>query len=423
MTDEEKKQLEEFEKEQEEKKNGKEKEEVKVIEVPKKEEVKEQVKEEVKEEPKQKEEKKENVVVEDKQKEKSLKKLQRIKVKIPTLLISIKSLAALLKAGIPLSETIETISGQSSDENLNSIYSYISQEVKKGTRLATAMRLFPKVFPETIASVVEAGEKGGSLEKNLIFVADTIQKEWEINKKLRGAIIYPVIIMGMTMVEFLGMIFIVLPKLETMFEAFENIPAFTQFIMNASKFIRTNWMIIFGIIFVLVILFVIFLRTKAGKKFTGWLAINFPILKKLFTANILSSFSRTLSILLASGIPLEKSMEIASNTTSNYIYAEILKKVHDGIQHGKDLSISLSEYPKYFNPSFVKMVDIGEISGSLEDNLMYLHEFYAEEVGEMSNNIVTFIEPLLLIIVGVIIGGLGITVLMPIYQLMGTING
>ena len=409
MTEDEKKQLEEFEKEQEEKKKGKQKEEVKE---------EKQQKEEVK-----KEEKKESVVVEDKQKEKSLKKLQRVKVKVPTLLISIKSLAALLRAGIPLSETIETISGQSSDENLNSIYAYISEEVKKGVSLATAMRLFPKVFPETIASVVEAGEKGGSLENNLIFVADTIQKEWEINKKLKGAIIYPLIIVGMTMIEFLGMIFIILPKLEVMFESFDNIPAFTLFIMNASKFIRSNWMIIFGAILVLIIAFVIFLRTKAGKKFTGWLAINFPILKKLFTANILSSFSRTLSVLLASGIPLEKSMEIAANTTSNYIYAEILKKVHDGIQHGKDLSLSLSEYPKYFNTSFVKMIDIGEVSGSLEENLMYLHEFYVEEVEEMSNNIVTFIEPLLLILVGAIIGGLGITVLMPIYQLMGTING
>ncbi len=412
MTEDEKKQLEEFEKEQEEKKKGK-----KAKEEKKKEEQK------TEKEPKRETKKEKNVVIEDKQKEKSLKKLQRVKVKVPTLLISIKSLAALLRAGIPLSETIETISGQSSDENLNSIYAYISTEVRKGTSLATAMRLFPKVFPETIASVVEAGEKGGSLENNLIFVADTIQKEWEINKKLRGAVIYPAIIVGMTGVEFLGMVFVVLPKMEVMFETFDNIPAFTQFIMNTSRFIRANWIIIFGIILALVIAFTIFLKTKAGRKFTGWLAINFPILKKLFIANILSSFSRTLSILLASGIPLEKAMEIASNTTSNYIYAEILKKVHDGIQHGKDLSLSLSEYPKYFNASFVKMIDIGEISGSLEENLMYLHEFYAEEVTEISNNIVTFVEPLLLILVGAVIGGLGITVLMPIYQLMGTING
>lgn len=369
------------------------------------------------------EEKTSQIQIEDKKKAKLLKTLQSYKIKVPTLLISIKSLAALLKAGIPLSETIETISGQSSDQNLNKIYDYISNEVKKGVSLAKAMNLFPKVFPRTISSVVEAGEKGGSLEKNLIFVAETIQKEWEINKKLKGAIIYPVIIVGMTLMEFLGMIFIVLPKLETMFEAFENIPKFTLFIMSASKFIRTNWMYIFVILAIVITLIILYLKTKSGKKFLGWLAIHFPILKKLFIANILASFSRTLSVLLASGIPLEQSMEIASATTSNSIYAGILKEIHQSIHDGKDLSISLAEYPKYFNTSFVKMVDIGEVSGSLEDNLMYLHEFYSEEVTEMSNNIVTFVEPLLLILVGAIIGGLGITVLMPIYQLMGTING
>ena len=363
------------------------------------------------------------IQIDDKKKAKLLKTLQGYKVKVPALLMSIKSLTALLKAGIPLSETIETISEQSSDPKLNKIYGYISSEVKKGVSLASAMDQFPKVFPKTISSVVEAGEKGGSLEKNLKFVSESIQKEWETNKKLKGAIIYPVIIVGMTLIEFIGMIFIVLPKLETMFEAFENIPAFTLFIMNTARFIRTNWMYIFGILVVIIILIILYFKTKSGKKFLGWLAINFPILKNLFIANVLASFSRSLSVLLASGIPLEQSMEISSLTTSNSIYADIFKKIHKSIQDGKDLSISLAEYPKYFNPSFVKMVDIGEVSGSLEDNLMYLHEFYSEEVEEMSNNIVTFIEPLLLILVGAMIGGLGITVLMPIYQLMGSING
>lgn len=354
--------------------------------------------------------------------EKILKKLQGVKVSVPNILVSIKSLASLLKAGIPLSETMETIAGQSSDPNLNAIYEYIAQEVRKGVTLADAMKLFPKIFPETISSVVEAGEQGGSLEQNLIFISDTIKKEWEINKKLKGAIIYPAIIVSMVSVVFLAMIFVIFPKLETMFAAFENVPAFTQGILNISRFIRAKWYFIFGGLAVLAILFAIFLKTKIGKRFKGRVAINFPVLKNLFISNILSSFSRTLSVLLASGIPISKSLKIAANTTSNYIYAEMLDKVHESVESGDALSISLGKYPKSFNKSFVKMVEIGEASGSLEDNLMYLHEYYAEEVSEMSANIVTIVEPVLLILVGVIIGGLVITILMPIYQLMGTIN-
>jgi len=116
-------------------------------------------------------------------------------------------------------------------------------------------------------------------------------------------------------------------------------------------------------------------------------------------------------------------MGITATTTSNFLYAAVLYKINSDIENGKDLSISLSQYPQYFNNSFTKMIDVGEVSGTLEDNLMYLHEYYSDEVTEMSNNIVTFVEPLLLILVGAVIGLLGVTILMPIYQLMGTING
>jgi type IV pilus assembly protein PilC len=313
-------------------------------------------------------------------KRKSLKSLQRITISTSNLLISIKSLAALLKASLALSETIKTMSEQSNDQNLNHIYRYIHGEIEKGSTLSEAMKLFPKVFSETVVSVVDAGERGGSLETNLIFIADSIKKEHELNRKLKGALIYPLIIISMTLAEFIGMIFIVLPKMENLFSSFPNIPKLTVF------------------------------------------SINFPILKKLFTSNILASFSRTLSVLLASAIPIETALAISSSTMSNYIYSNIIKDIQKNVVEGKNLADSLAQYKKYFNPSFIKMIDIGEISGTLEENLMYLHEYYADDVTEMSNNIITFIEPLLLIFVGVIIGVLGLTILMPIYQLMNSIN-
>ena len=355
-------------------------------------------------------------------KDKELRKLKRLRVSIPQLLISIKSMSALLKAGVALSETIKTLSTQSSDENLNKIYTYINKRIDSGDTLAESMSLFPRVFSETIVSVVEAGEEGGSLEKNLIFIAETIKKEHELKRKLKGAIIYPVIIIGLTLSEFIGMIFIVLPKLEDLFSSFPNIPPFTLFVMNVAKYIRTNWLPILAIIIFIVICIIAFLKTKLGKRFISWLSINFPILKKLFTSNILASFSRTLSVLLKSGIPIARSLEITSATTSNYIYSKILKTVYGNVKKGQELSTSFAEYDRYFTKSFLKMVSVGETSGTLEDSLMYLHEYYSEEVEEMSNNIVTFVEPLLLIFVGLIIGLLGATILLPMYQLMGSIN-
>lgn len=353
---------------------------------------------------------------------KEYKKLKKVSVSMPNLLLSIKSLSTLLRASIPLSEAVKTLSEQSTDLNLNKIYKYIAEEIDTGSTLASAMRLFTKVFPETVASVVEAGEMGGSLENNLVFIAESLKKEWELQKKLKGAVIYPVIIVSLTILMFIAMIFFVFPKLETLFEAFENLPALTTTILKIATSIRENWIPILLIILVFIIGLSIFLKTKMGKKFISWLSLNFPILKKLFKSNILASFSRTLSVLLASGIPIAKALEITANTTSNYKYAEILSDICKKISSGKDLSISLSNYPDFFDPSYVKMIDVGEVSGTLEENLMYLHEYYSEDVDEMSNNIVTLVEPLLLILVGGIVGLLGMTVLMPIYQLMGTIN-
>jgi type IV pilus assembly protein PilC len=192
--------------------------------------------------------------------------------------------------------------------------------------------------------------------------------------------------------------------------------------MNTAQSIRDNWLIIAIVIFVLLLLFSIFLRTKQGNIFLSWLALHFPILNRLFVNNTLASFSRTLGVLLASGIPLSKALKISTNTVNNYMYSKVLESVYNDIKSGKNLALALAAHPDYFNKSFIKMVEIGEMSGTLEENLMYLHEYYSDEVTEMANNIVTVIEPLLLILVGVIIGLLGVTILMPIYQLMGSIN-
>ncbi|MBI2356805.1 type II secretion system F family protein [Candidatus Dojkabacteria bacterium] len=358
----------------------------------------------------------------EKKKEKELRQLKGITISTSNLLISIKSFAALLRASISLSDAVQTMSEQSNDKNLNRIYAFMHREIEEGSSLSKAMKLFPKIFPETMVSVVDAGESGASLEKNLLFIAETIKKSYELNRKMRGALIYPSIIITLTLLEFTGMIFIVLPKMEELYKSFTNVPPLTIFIMEKAQAIRDNWLTIFAIALAILITFIIFLKTKYGKYFTSWVSINFPILKNLFISNILASFSRTLGVLLASGLPLSKAMLIAANTMNNQIYQKILMVIHKNIDDGQNMATSLSQHGNYFNKSFIKMVEIGEISGTLEENMMYLHDYYSDDVTEMSNNIVTLVEPLLLILVGIIIGLLGVTILMPIYQLMGSIN-
>ena len=143
----------------------------------------------------------------------------------------------------------------------------------------------------------------------------------------------------------------------------------------------------------------------------------------MFRANILANIPRTIGILLSSGIPITQAVQTAYETISNYEYENILKKLSGSLSEGKKLSILLLEYPRYFPKSFVKMIEIGEDTGTLEDNLTYLHEFYTDEVNDISNNLTTLIEPIMLVFLGVIIALLAVSVIGPIYQLTSSING
>lgn len=367
-----------------------------------------------------KEEKQKKIKSEDN--EKKIKKLGKSKISPVHSIMFSKSLASMLKATIPLTEAIKILEEQSDDKTLTEILSIIHSDIQSGEKLSRSMEKFPKVFPEIMISLIYAGESGGSLELNLNYLADYLSKQHEVNKKVKGALIYPTIIIGLTVVQLSAMIFFIFPKLEDLFKSFPNIPTLTQNIMQISGVIRENWYFVLGGIILSVLLITQFLKTKKGKRFLDWLSISFPILKNLFISNILANFSRTLNILLQSGINISKALKISINTVGNGIYAEKLTAVYENAKKGQSISESLKEHPKYFNKSYIKMIEVGEKTGTLEDNLGYLYNFYTEKVDDITNNITTFIEPLLLIMVGAIIGFLGISVIVPIYQLMSSIN-
>ncbi len=336
--------------------------------------------------------------------------------------LSIRNLSTLLKSGIDISEALGVVSNQIQDEKLKKVYESVQKDVQSGVTLAEAMKKFPDAFSTIITSIIDVGEQGATLENNLLFLSDYLKKNYELHKKIKGATTYPIIILFMTFIEFIGIIYFILPKLEALFSTFKNIPDFTKGILNLSAFIRENgvYLLIGGIIILIFINWA--LGTKPGKRFKDFVALRFPVFKKMNVADILSTFSRTLAILLESGIPLQKALVIAQATMLNSYYAHILGKVTEDVKAGKNLASSLAVYPKYFPESYRKMVEIGEETGNLEDNLTYLYDLYTEDLTEMSNNITTLIEPLLLIFIGVLIGGLALLIITPIYQLTGSIN-
>ncbi len=338
------------------------------------------------------------------------------------LALSIRHMAVMLESGLSLEDTLEVISKQSPDPKLREAYTDILKDVRSGKVMSSAMRKYPKIFSDVIISIVEVGEQGGTLEKNLNFLAVFLKKNYELLRKVKGAMIYPAIILILTAVEMLGVIYFILPKMESLFKAFDDPPALTMFVLNFSKFTRDNIVLIAISIVVLAYSLYKFFKTPRGVDLKDKLALKFPIVKDLIRKNILATFSRTLGILLESGIPLSDGLKITAATTTNIVYARIFDALQKEVQKGNNIADFLEKYPQHFPPLYVKMISVGEKTATLEDNLLYLYEYYAEEVEEMSTNMSTIIEPLLLIFIGLMVAVLAISIIGPIYQLTGNIN-
>lgn len=370
---------------------------------------------------KKKEEKK--APVELPKKKKKGKQIYLTKVSPLDVALAIRHIALMLRAGLTITDAVEVLTDQAEDPRLKEAFADVFGQIQAGQSLASAMERHPKIFPHVVTSVIAVGEQGATLEKNLIFLTDFLKQSYELARKVKGAMTYPLIVFGLTVVEMFGVIFYILPKLDSLFSTFDNIPAFTQALLSGSAFIRDNFWVLVGGFVVLLIVQRIFFKTKKGIRIKEYLSLNFPIIKEMNQKHILTSFARTLGILLESGIPIVRAIEISTETIGNGIYGDILMEVHNDVREGNNLAQSLSKHKKYFPATFIKMINIGEETGTLEDNLLYLHDFYLEEVTEMANNLTTLLEPILLIFIGAMIALLALTIISPIYQLTGSING
>lgn len=344
--------------------------------------------------------------------------------KVTTLDISLtmRHIAIMLRSGLSLAETLVIMAEQAHNEYLQQIYKDVYSEVQEGISMATAMKKYPKVFDKVMLSLVDVGEQGGTLERNLLFLADFLKQNHELNSKVKGALTYPIIVFIFTLGEMLGVIFFIFPTLEDLFSSFKNLPPTTKFMMDFSHAVREYALSI--VIILVVSIFIIYrlAKTPKGSTFIAQVMFKMPIIKDISKAKVLTNFSRTLGILLESGIPIVNALGIARETVSNKAYEEILSKVWDDVESGDSLSSSLAKYPEFFPGTYVKMLQVGEETGALEENLMYLFDFYAGQVKDMSDNMATILEPILLIFIGLMIGALAIFIILPIYQLTGSIN-
>jgi len=334
-----------------------------------------------------------------------------------------KNLSVMQKSGIDIVESLSIII-DSNQGRLKNILEDILLSVKSGNTLAESFARHSNVFSGIFISSIYAGEKSGTLAENLANLSETLKKEKQLLEKVKGALLYPVIVLTASFALALAMSFFILPKIIPLFEGMKmDLPWSTRALIAFSNFISDHhtallWSIGIGIIFLIVLV-----KQKFSHPVTHWILLHFPIIKNLVRNTNLSRFSRIFGSLLRSGLSIDEALNVTEKSLDNYYYKKALKDVSLRIKKGVKTSESLKQYEQYFPKMVSRMVYVGEQAGKMEDTLLYIADFYEEEVDNSTKALSTALEPILLLFIGIVVGFLAISIITPIYNITGNIKG
>ncbi|MBT4120417.1 MAG: type II secretion system F family protein [Candidatus Magasanikbacteria bacterium] len=334
-----------------------------------------------------------------------------------------KHLAVMQKAGLTITESLDIIEDSATGRMKNVIRKVLAS-VKSGNTLSESMSRYPKVFSGIFVSSVYAGETSGTLDQNLENLAEQLEKEKELISKVKGAMLYPIVVLVAAFVLGIAMSFFVLPKIIPLFEGLKTeLPITTLWLIRFSHFVSDHGTGLFLGIVAFVVFFVWLIKQKFVHPVTHLFLLHVPILKSISRNSNLARFARTLGTLLKSGLSIDEALEVTEKSLENYYYQRALLKVRKRISRGSTLSENLQAYHKLFPKMTAKMILVGEQSGKLEDTLLYLANFYEVEVDNSTKSLSTAIEPILLIFIGLVVGFLALSIITPIYNITGNIRG
>lgn len=328
-----------------------------------------------------------------------------------------RQLAIMLNAGLTIVDSFEILEKQIEKESLQKVVADIDRKVKSGTTLSSALSAYPQYFPNLYISLVKSGEASGKLSEILLRLSETLEKQREFKGKLKGALIYPVIvIIAMVSVMFIMIAFVV-PKLLNLYKDFNiELPFTTQILIAISSFSSQFWPFILMAVFGAGFLIRSYFKTKQGKYAFDSIMLRMPIIGEVVKMAALVDSTRILSILVASGVNILDGLQIIIQTTNNAVYQESFENIYKSVEKGQSLGNSLAQ-EKIFPPIFVQMSIVGENTGHLDDTLLRLSRYFELESELAIKAMTTLIEPAILIVLGLGVGFIVISVITPIYNL------
>ena len=366
------------------------------------------------------------ILISAKKEDKSKKKRIEIpflnKVSIVEKIVFIRNLKVLISAGVSLPRAMKILAKQTKSKKFKKVIFNINEKLTKGISLSEALSYHNNVFPDIFCSMIKAGEESGTIENSLDILVQQMEKNHELKQKVKGALIYPsIIIIAMILIGIL-MIIVIVPKLSETFEELEiELPASTRFVVKMGLLFSNYWYLLIAFLIALPFFTGMVIRTKTGKKIIDTFFLKIPILssfiKKVNSAHIV----RTLSSLMSSGVPIVKSLEIASETSGNTYYKKALMETSEEMKKGSKLAEGLGKHEKIFSSLVIQMIEVGEETGETSSILKKLADFYEEEIANITKNLSSVIEPILMIFVGIAVGFFAISMIQPIYGILGSI--
>jgi type II secretory pathway component PulF len=332
--------------------------------------------------------------------------------------IFVRQMSTLFEAQLPLTEILSTLYRQTRHPALKEAIFQISEDVDAGLAFSQALERQEGVFSEFFVSMVRSAEVTGNLEKVAGFLADYEERELALITKARSALIYPGIIVGLFIVVAFLMITLVFPQIEPVFvQSGVALPWFTSILIHSGKFVAHWWgaLVLLAILVLTVLLD--YFQTPEGKALRDELLVRLPIVKRVYLPLTVTRLANAMSMLLLGGVPMAQAIEIVGQTIDNVLYKDLLIEVSQQVRQGVHLAEAMEKYPAYFPPLATQMIGVGETTGQVSQMFTRVSEFYGKEAENLINNLVDLIQPVLMIAIGLLVGILFASILLPLYQL------
>jgi len=344
------------------------------------------------------------------------------RIKPKDISIATRQLATMLSAGIPIASSYAAIAKGSDHEKIQEVFKEIQTEVEAGTNLSLALNRYPRLFDDLYTNLVAVGERSGNLDNLMEKIASYMENHEEIKAKIKGAMFYPAAVIAVAFIVTTLLLLFVIPQFEDLFSSFgASLPALTAALIAISRGFRDHFLSIFGAI-IGSIVFIVFTYRRSEKMQRGVdrLSLRMPIFGEILRKAAVSRYARTLATMFGSGVPLVESLNSVAGATGNSLYSDACSNIREAVSTGRSLSASMAD-TGLFPAMVIQMTTTGEESGAIEDMLNKVADFYEREVREAVDNMSKLIEPLLMVVLGGIVGTLVIGMYLPIFKMASVV--